>query len=277
MELKDKLILVLLGLVVLMAGVGAVTVTWQRHVDRKLTVDLQNQLAAKDKTLEEQKGLYTKLTLQESNVQSVLDSQDKQIQELKEQLKSSGQQLLDATQTSLTWRHAYEGIAKSTQSTVVSPPTGPGSTGTGTSVSRARVDFDETFDYIGVTGYTLTNPPEAYLKLTQLRPLKLTVASAQDKTGAWHTYVTSSETNVQADIVVSAVNPYLEEPKWYEKLALRGDLGVGSTSAGAGVLFGLGATYEVGRFDVGPAAWLTVTDRVDKYLGVMVGYHPFQR
>jgi hypothetical protein len=274
MDLKDKLILSLLGLVILLGLTGAVLVTWQKHVDDKQRVDLQNQLASKDKELQEAPGLYAKLALQEAK--PILDQKDAQIQELQRQLKQTGDSLLDATQLKLTWQKAYEGLAKASQSQVSGQPSSH-QTGSTTTQSRDRVDFSETFDNMEVTGYTMTNPPEAYLKLAQLRPLKLTVAVAQTKDGAWRTYVTSSEQNVRPDIQVTSVNPYLIETKWYEKLAVRADLGVGSTSAGAGVLLGVGATFEIGRFDVGPAVWLSVTDRADKFAGVMVGWHPFQR
>jgi hypothetical protein len=243
----------------------------------KTISQLQNESALKDKTIEEQKGLYEKLTLQEQNVQSVLDSKDPQIKELEAQLKATKQQALTATQVALTWKKAYEGAAKATQSTVSSPSavtTGPSSSGT-TSLSRERVDFNQTYDFLGVTGYTMTNPPEAYLKIQQLRPLKLTLAVTQDSTKAWHTYVTSSEENVQPEVTVTAVNPFMEDPKWYERISLKSDVGLGSTSGGAGVLLGLGATLDVGKFTVGPAAWVTVSDRVDKYLGVMAGWRPF--
>lgn len=269
MELKDKLILFLVGLVALLLLVGVGALAWQRHQSDKVRLELQNQLAQQAKTLEVLPGLYEKLTLQTQDVQNMAN----QNKELSAQLGKEHAQLLSATQAVVTWKKAYEGLASASQSQV---PPQPGSQ---SASDRTRVDFKEDFGggYIGVSGYTLTSPPEAYLKIEQLRPLKLTAAIAQLKDQSWKTYVTSSEENVQVDIAVSAVNPYLEEPKWYEKLALRGDLGVGVTDAGAGVLLGLGATFELGRFDVGPGAWMTITNRVDKYLGVMVGFHPFQR
>src|SRR5580692_4364441 len=70
----------------------------------KTISQLQNEAALKDKTIEEQKGLYEKLTLQEQNVQSVLDSKDPQIKELEAQLKATKQQALTATQVALTWK-----------------------------------------------------------------------------------------------------------------------------------------------------------------------------
>lgn len=241
----------------------------QQHAWEKQRVDLQNQLASKDKTIEEQKGLYEKLALQESNVENVLNSKDKQIQELEAQLKSTGQQLETATSTSVYWKKAYEGVTEVSEKET--PPEGSNKS------PRIEVDFKRDFGYIGVHGWCKTNPAEGWVFVENLRPLKLTVALSQDKSKAWHSYVTSSEENVAADITVSAVDPYILQPKWYEKLAVRGDFGVGTTDSGTGLLLGLGATMEIGRFDVGPAVWVGISNRVDRYLGAMVGFHPFQR
>src|SRR5579872_1178800 len=75
--------------------------TFNSHNLQKQIIDLQNQAALKDKTIEEQKGLYEKLTVQTNNVQNLLNSKDTQIAELEAQAKKDDEQLSNATSISL--------------------------------------------------------------------------------------------------------------------------------------------------------------------------------
>lgn len=242
----------------------------KRSADKE-KVDLQNQLALRDKTIEEKNGLYEHLAISSSGVIGQLDESNAQVKALKEQLKKSGEQLDNATSVALNWKKAYEGVANATQSTVPSTDTSP------SAASRIRVDFNENWGYISAKGYTLTSPPEAFVHVQQDRPLKLTVALSQDKTGAWHSYTTSSEDNVNADITVSAVNPSLRNERWYERIGVAADLGIGSQSTGAALLLGVGATLQIGQFDVGPSIWMTVSDHADKFYGASMVWHPWGR
>lgn len=261
-------------LVIVAIGLGILLHVRKEHAWQKQVTDLQNQLALKDKTTEVDPGVYSKLVVQNGDLKAALDASDQQVKELEATIKQDGQDLQNVTQIGLHWQQQYAAlvVAQQADGGVTKEPDG-------TTVARQQVNFQQEFPDVdvGVSGSTWTNPAQASLRVWQLQPLKLTVALTQDKTKAWHSYVTSNVKGIVPDIGVTEVNPYILEPKWYEKLAVRGDLGVGSTDAGAGVLLGLGVSYEVGRFDVGPAGWLVISNRVDRYLGVMVGYHPFQR
>jgi hypothetical protein len=238
-------------------------------------VKLQNEAALKDKTIEEAKGLYEHLTIQSSNVQGQLNSKDVQISELENQIAHGHEQLDSATSIALAWKQAYAGLAQAKQTQVKPPAGSPPST-----VDRLRVDFSKTWDFIGASGYTLTSPPEAYLKIEQLRPLKLTLAVSRGKDGAWHSYVTSSESNVNADISVSVIDPNIRKEKWYSRLGIQGGLGVGTTSTGLGLLGGIGPTVDLGennQFTVGPTLWVTVSNGVDKFYGANLIWRPFAK
>lgn len=243
-------------LLLVVALVAMAVMLFHSHQKDKRIQELQNSIALKDKTIEENKGLFEKLAESSANVKGELDNKDVQIQELESQLKKNGEQLSDATSTSLSWKKAYEGVVESTESNVG---------------ARKRVDFKHDFGFIGVNGYTLTDPPEAFVSVMNLRPLKLTVATTQDKTGAWHSYVTSSEENISADITVSAVNPNIREEHWYEKIGI-----VGTTAAGSAFILGLGFTYDLGRVEVGPQFGFSAGDRIDKFFGITALWHPFK-
>jgi hypothetical protein len=228
----------------------------KQNYERQLT-SLRNEAAASAKTIEVQKGVYEKLTLQNSNMKILLDEKDSQLKLLTGELKKKNEQILVVTSVSVKWKKAYEAVIKGTQSETD---------------GRKKVEFAKDFGYIGVNGYTLTDPPEAWVRVQQNRPLRLSVVVSQDKDKVWKTRVTSSEENVEIDMTLAAVNPLILEPKWYEGIGVGIDVGVGN-----GFIGGVGATYKIGKFELGPKAWMTATDKVEKFFGAQFLWHPFQR
>ena len=254
-------VIALLLVVVIWGAVGK----WQ--TDREMT-RLRNEVAVRDQTIEVQKGVFTKLTIESDNLRKLLDSKDEQIQGLTDQLKKSKEDLLVANQLVIKWKKAYEGAVDAHQD-----PEDPAQPG------RTKVSFQKDWGMIGVKGWTLTNPAEAWVSVNQLRPLKVTVAVSQDKAGAWHTYATSSEENVGIDIALASVNPYLLEPKWYEKIQLGASLAGGSGTGGFGFLLGVDATYKISKFDIGPAVFVTfgAGTTVTPFFGAKFNWRPFER
>ncbi len=258
-------VIALLVVVVIWGAVGK----WQ--TDKEMT-RLRNEAAAKDQTIEVQKGLYTKLTLESNNLKSLLDTKDQQIAELVNQVKKGKEDLLAANQLVVTWKKAYEGAVAANQ-THIPDPTDPAKPG------REQVYFGKDWGMIGVTGWTKTNPPEAWVSVKQLRPLKITVAISQDKNQEWHTYATSNDENTAVDIALTAVNPYILEPKWYEKIQLGLSLAGGSGTGGFGFLAGVDATYKISKFDVGPAVFVSfgAGTTITPFFGAKFNWRPFER
>lgn len=258
---------VIIGLLILLAlSVGAHAL--DRNKLAKQLVAAQNAAALKDKTIEEQKGLYEKLSLQESNVEGSLTDSNAQVNELKKELGDTKEQLASAVQLSLQIKQQQATVAGN-QSTVAPAKTGE--------PERVKVAFSKDFGSVVVNGFTLTNPGEADLTLAAGQPLKLTVALAQDSTKAWHAYATSSDPNIGVNIDLASVDPYLDAPKWYEKIGVLGDLAVGSTANGAGILAGAGLSYQFGKVEVGPKVFVDISNHVDMYYGAGVVWHPFER
>lgn len=269
MELRDKLQLGTIGLLcLLLLGVGGVA-AWYRYSYEKQIISLQNKVAAQDKTIEAQKGVYTRLVVQTDEVKSLLNKKDAQVKLLLDEVKKQKSELLTATTATATWKKAYEGLASATGTTV--PVEGQ------PTKTRERVDFTKDFGYIKVEGWTLSSPPEAWVKVAQQRPLRLTVAIAQANDKSWRSYVTSSEENVSVDIQVSSVNPQMLKPRWYEKIGVAVDVGAGVNQSGVGALFGFGLNYQIGQFTVGPHAWFGISKTVDKYAGISFEWRPFQQ
>lgn len=237
------------------------------HGLQKQVISWQNQAALASKTVEDQKGLFERQALNTKSVQAALDSKDPLIRELQDQLKKTGEQLDNATTVAISLRRALAGVATATQSPVVPQAGSPPS-----AVDRLRVDFQKDFGWLRASGYTLTNPAEAYVTISQGHPLKVTVALAQDKQGVMHAYVTSSEADLQADVLVSAFNPSIRDIRWFERLSASVSLGFGD-----GLLVGAGASLDVGRFTVGPSVWLGINSQVSKFYGASLVWRPFSR
>jgi hypothetical protein len=235
-----------------------------KRVQDQLVTKLQNDVAQRDQTIEVQKGVYHKLSIDSQDLQKLLSSKDEEVVNLNKELKKSREQLLTANSLVVKWKKAYEAEVAGHQTDV------PGENG----IVRKRVDFEKDFGYIGVSGFTLTDPPEAKVKVQQNRPLKLSLVVSQDDAGAWHTRTTSSEENVDIQIDLAAVDPKVLAPRWYEGIGLVFDLGMGSQ-----FIAGAGVTYKIGRFELGPKAWfgVPVGQAPTWAAGLQLLWHPFQK
>lgn len=252
---------VLLGSVVL--GL-AVYILVLNKVHQDELAKLRDQLASRDKTIEVQKNVYEKLALETEDLRSLLETKDKEVADLVRQLDQSERLWLAVGKLAVYWKHAYEALLEAKQTE--EPPVEPGDK------PRTKVAFEHDFGYIGVNGYTLSDPPEAFVNIHQNRPLRLALAITQAEDGLWRTSVASSEDDVGVDVALVAVNPRVLRPRWYEKVELDVDAGVGD-----GMLMGLGVSYPIGHFDVGPRMWVVGDNSITKFYGLSVSWRPFQR
>jgi len=244
---------------------GAIYATLEkRSYDAKI-VAMNNAIAAKDQTIEIAQGLYEKSTLETKSLKELLNSKNSEVLSLKTELDKKDQQLIAATSMALKWKHDYEALVAATQTTV--PGTQP------TDPARTKVSFEKDFGPILVSGYTLTGPPEAYVKLHQQRPLRLTLAISQDKTGLWHTYTTSSEENMSVDITLSGVDPYFAERHWYERLSISALVAAGNN----GALGGLGVGIDIGKFTISPMIMAHSSNILAPLYGLGFTWRPFQQ
>lgn len=234
----------------------------RRHLYERDLTDARSALASRDNTVEIQHGVYERLSVETKNLRQLLIGKDAQLSSLESEISKRREDILAVDQLVVKWKKPYETKGPGKQTDVASARPGD--------PQRKRVDFDHDFGYIGVIGYTLTDPPEALLSVRQNRPLKIGVSLTQSKDKRWHTYVTSSEENIGIDLAVSAVNPWILEPRWYERMSVNVFSGFSSSSA----LLGLGVGYRIGQFDIGPVAWMTGQDVL---YGGSLSWRPFQR
>lgn len=260
-----------LFLVVVLGLVGAIVFGYVKEQSHQAELRaLRNQLAAAAETITIKDGLYSRLAVEHDDLKSLLSSKDSDITKLKDELKKSKDDILSVSSLVVKWKSAYQSIANAKQTELPSsgPTSGP---------SRLRVDFDKDFGPFIVSGYTLTDPAYAWLMIKQGKPLRLTLALTQQKDKSWRTLVSSSDENVTVDVAISAVNPLVLQPKWYEKISFDATVAGGSTQSGFGALLGLGVSYKLGPVSFGPAFFLGISKNVDMYGGLNVKWFPFEK
>lgn len=264
-----KLVAILAVVLALLVAAFGIFFSIEKSANAAEMARLRNEIAARDSTIEIKEGLYSKLTVEASDMKKLFDSKDAEVKSLLAQVKQGHEELLVANQLVVKWKKAYEAKGPAREEPV--PPAEPGG------VERTKVNFESTFGAFRVSGYTLTSPGESFLKLEQLKPLVLTFGVSQDKTGAWRAYAASNDSNSAIDVKVSAVNPYMFEPKWYERIEFSATAAGGVAGTNFGALVGVGVSIRFSKFSLGPAGFLTFGDRIDKFLGVTFTYRPFEQ
>lgn len=222
---------------------------------------LSTKIAENEKTVEIKDGLYATTIVQMHSIDKLLDTGRSEVAALKKQLEDSKTKLLTTQQLAVTWKKAYEGAVNAHQT-----PVGPSQTDP--KITRQRVDFSKDLGPIGVTGYTMTDPPEGFVSIKQLRPLKLTVSVAKNTDGIWQSYVTSSEPGMAVNVVLGAVDPGILDPSWYQMIWV--DLGV-DFIGGHGASVGL--SYRGDRWSLGANCSALDTGNT---CGLTVGFRPFK-
>lgn len=234
---------------------------WTSRISDREIATLKTELAKNSETLEIQEGLYATEAIKTFKLQSLLDVSRDEVAKLARHLEDTNAKLLTAEQISIRWKKAYEAALKANQ--VEEPPTEPGGQ------PRKRVDFVGDLGPIRATGHTLTDPPEAFLKLEQTIPLLLTVAVAQNSDKTWSTFVTSSDENIDVKINLAGVNPLILSPKWYQRLWVE----IGASFLGDPV-----GTVHVGyygdRFSVGATCYTAGSSA--NGCGATLGYRIFK-
>ncbi len=259
-----RLSLIFVGVLLLLAVAGALVFTSISNSHKKEIIALQNEVAKRDVTIEVQKNVYAKLAIQTDMMGRFLGMADEQNQALAKEIKDRKAEILTAQTLVIKWKKAYEALVVATETEVTTPE----------GVVRTKIEFKKDFGYLIAEGHTLTNPPEALVRVKQGRPFRLSVIMTQEPDKSWRGYATSNEDNFSIEAEVFAVDPTMLEPKWYEKIGLHADL-----AAGSGVLVGIGASYKIGKFTVGPSVWGAMNWDIQPkgYVGVSMGFNPFQR
>lgn len=231
---------------------------------------LLNKISVQQKTIEIAENVYRKQSLELKDLNSVFDSiksenktYKKNIKNLETEFKKRKEKILSINNVAIKWKKAYEASIKSNQEEIVDPST---------KEKRLKVSFKKDFGYLTAKGYTITSPPETWISVEQNRSLQLLVVLTQTEDKAWNATATSSEDNVEIDIKLSSINPYIIRKKWYEKINFDSSLGWNEEFFAY-----VGTSY---RFDFGlelSAGYSGYVDRVAPQLFINYSWRPFEQ
>lgn len=227
---------------------------------------LAQKLAESERTIEVQEGVFQRTSLELSDVRAMLGKSELDLQDVRELLRKQDAELVAVTEISLRWKKKYEGLAHATQVEVPADPSMPDAP------TRVRVDFSKELGPFDLSGHTLTSPPEAFVSLSQARPISLGVHIAQLPNGKWSSVVTTPDgSDYAVDIVVSAVDREFERQDWRDKLSLDLDAGFYNTPS-----LGVGARYG-SAISVGPKCSVHADHVVSWSCGVAFSWRPFDK
>lgn len=233
----------------------------------KQLADLRNQVAAKDKTVEELKNTYTKLAMENDD----LKSSNSDLQKLLDKTKQS---LIAEQQATVYWKGAYQYVLThqpKPDDGGFKPPVNP----TSCTAQPKTYTAGQDLGVIRVDVDTFTKDPDYQQKLTLSpgsKPLTLTLDLTRDRNLQWHTHVVSSDDRFGVDIGVNQVNLSPLEENFWDKIGVLVDVG----ASGSGLLGGFGLDYELGKFSVGPHVWGTTSNGGQYWLGASLRWTPFK-
>jgi hypothetical protein len=227
---------------------------------------LRNEVAAKDKTTEELKGTFTKLSTENDSLKSSNS-------DLAKLLKKTNQDLIAETQLTAYWLGKYIFVVehKPADDSGFKPPV----TQVACTEKPQTYTGVQDIGLLKLTINTFTVDPSYQTHLIVEpgnKPLKLTLDLTRDNNKQWHTHVVSSDERIGVDIGVNSVNIEPLSPHWYEKLKVH--LDVGASLSGGGVMGGVGLSYQFGQFDLGPSVWGTTSGNT--YTGAGLLWAPFK-
>jgi hypothetical protein len=251
---------ILISVILGMAGFGY----FKKLEFEKRIETLHQEINEHVNTIQINEHVWMKSTKEVEDLKNLLDESKREQKLLKDALNANKSEVLSLTQLNIKLKKGYEEVIKNAKQTEIVE----------NKVPRTKVEFDKDFGAYKVSGYTLTNPGEAKLKLSQIKPLKLTIALSKQN-NKWQTHVASSDEDVALDINVNSLDQELLERKWYEKFGVATQISGGTLLNRGGALFGVGLTYDVWKLSIGPN--FVISNYKDKLYGINVIYKPFQK
>lgn len=233
----------------------SVYMTIRANEEEQKKVTAFNRLAAMDTVRREANNNWTRLSQQKDNL---IDELRKQNASLADDIDERNQNILALSETVARVRSARIVIRSQDGDDVHETPQPDG---------RVRVDFAETQDPMRVEGFTLTNPAEADLTVSFVRPLRLRTTIVQNQDGSWRTYFESDWPNLEIEEMNTSVSPLVAAQRaWYKDIAFGVSLGT-NFSLDSGYLTGR-VLYDFGDFGIGLEAGGAF---VEDDLSIMVG------
>lgn len=172
--------------------------------------ELTNIILSAENTIKIKDGIVIKKTVELQNLKNNLDSSNEQISKLIFAANKLKADLIYANQLNVIIKD-LEGKLKAVQSTDQKHP------------GRKIVEFSGNLKNFNVDGWTKTDPPESFIKINQIKPIKLSVGILKNKSNIYSTVVTS-EDDVEIDVNTATIDLKMNE-HWYNKIYISANVG----------------------------------------------------
>lgn len=238
---------------------------YEKYDHRQTRISVNNQIAQLEGTIQETESISSKRAI----LSNKLKSQNNELQDL---LNQRDEEVLAKAGIVARWKSKYFKIKNASQVAVdkdgneVEDPV---------NASRTKVAFEHEEEPLKVTGFTLTNPAYAEIKLDWTRDLKLNLVLAKTDDDTFRIYVDAATSDVAPIELSLVVDPTLFDFKWYEKIAISSDIAGGQN--GGQLTFSI--TYDITKqWFIGPyVAGQITSNGFGSFFGVSVGTYPFRK
>jgi len=260
-----------IGLMVALVAIAAIG-TWKYNSLQEQIRKKDGQLADLAETVKTKDGAFKKLTGEFDDLKVTNKELQKTIDKAKEDVVS-------AQQLAVKWEKKFNDLVPLVPVFVIDPLQWgkmPDAHKCASPAKEYRAEKD--YGIVKAGCNVLTFDPDAQTRLTLeggSRPLGLNIAVTRNPEKQWNTYVKvepPDDQNLSVNIVSTRVNMEPLKLRWYEKVGVHIDIGVGP-----GVLGGAGLNYEFGQFNLGPSIWGVVNNgTAGSFYGLNFNWSPFK-
>lgn len=259
----NKVVSWIFGILALL-GVGFGVLNYvQKTKEEELRIQAQNEIARQSQIIEEKEGLYSRLAEQNEDLVSSLEERNEEFAGI---IRGKDERILTLQEVIANFEPVR--IVVRPRNVIQYPdPINP---------ERIRVEFDQTQDPLRVSGFTLTDPAEAEVEVSYVRPLGITSVLTQREDGSWNAYFETDYPNLRVEQLQTRVNPYIIEERendFFDNVIIGGHLGLNSNLSG--VTANVWALYELEDLAFGPALGASVSDDSFATFGLVFQGRPF--
>lgn len=266
LDTKDKIILSLVVVLIIGVLISIIQNKIQQNNFNDKIKELNNTMAKTSETIKIDDNVYEKISLtQEKLIKTYLEEQDKKLSDKFEDLN---QKLLAVTKAQITIKDQVYKIDSSSggkiNQVIIEKEK---------EEKRLKVTFEKIQGYFKVSGYTLTNPLEAEINITQAKQLYVMTGLVKQDDGRYYAFLKFPDdfpiTNISLDSridIEEIISEYKE--KWYQRFYMGGSFFVSKK----GVVIGPFIGYKLlGKLLIGPT--VVIDTNTELYYGINMFYN----